>query len=495
MDVVDHQIARIGTMFLGMTLDCARCHDHKFDPIDQRDYYAMAGIFANVEVLSGIWRSNVTNVVTAELPEYPAEQKARELATPLHAAEYKAARQKWRATQEALREAESRLGRLVDDDDAAREALLAKVEALRREATETEGDWRFLEFHKPDVPRAHVVVQHANLENVRINIRGNANALGHEVPRGVVPVIGPQQPTIDSSSSGRLELVDWLFAADNPLTARVLANRVWTRLFGRGLVEPVDYFGVAVVTNEPTHPELLDYLAWTLIRQRWSLKTLLREIALSRTYRLSSAPSLESSSIDPENRLLWRANPRRLDAEMIRDSMLWVSGSLQRRNGGPAIPLAERESLAPGDLVNPPTVRGGFEVPQQYRFSRSIYQPVIRSYVHKSLNLIELFDTPSPNEIVGHRVSTTLPTQSLYLLNSPFVKQRAGELVEIIQRDADATDANRLGQLWLRTLGQPIRQDQCDSALVFLETVSDRKQAWARLCHSLLASNEFLFRR
>ncbi|MEO1995303.1 MAG: PSD1 and planctomycete cytochrome C domain-containing protein [Planctomycetaceae bacterium] len=494
MDVVDHQITRIGTMFLGMTLDCARCHDHKFDPIAQSDYYAMAGIFANVDVLDGIWRSNVSGVLTVALPESSVERRGRELLTPAHKTAFTAARQKWRSAQQALSDAESDLRKLATGA-ASRQTVADKVKQLRTAATSAEGDWRFMEFHAPVVPHAHAVVQRAPLKNVRINIRGSAHALGDEVPRGFVDVIQPSSSRIPDTSSGRLELVEWLFASENPLTARVLVNRAWAQLMGRGLVEPVDYFGVGSGTHGPTHPELLDFLAHSLIRERWSLKALLRQIVLSRTYRLSSTSSSQASAVDPENRWLWRAAPRRLDAEMMRDSMLMVSGRLVQCDGGPAIPLHDRKTLRPGDLVNPPTIGGGFDLPPRRQSARSIYQPVIRSYVHKSLSGLELFDTPSPNEIVGHRTTTTVPTQSLYLFNSPFVKECAEQLATDAGRAAGDTDERRLALLWLKTFGRPIANHEVRSALEFLDTIEDRTQAWTRLCHGLLASNAFLFRR
>lgn len=491
MDIVDHQITRIGTMFLGMTLDCARCHDHKFDPIEQRDYYAMAGLFGNVDVLNGIWRSNVSAVVTVPLPELPSESRDRQAATPQHAETFSRAKQKWRKATKTLVEAESLAADLSGADGAQAKK---KVEEARKAVQEAEGDWRFLEFHMPDLPRTHAVVRHSQIRNLHINVLGSAHAKGAEVPRGFVAAISPAQPVIPESSGGRLELVDWLFSADNPLTARVLANRVWTRFFGSGIVEQVDYFGVGSGNNEPVHRKLLDHLARKLQRGG-SLKSCVREIVLSRTYALSAAADGAAEAVDPENRLVWRATPRRLDAEMIRDGLLFVSGRLHSNDGGPSLPL-DRKALRPGDLVNPPTLSGGFEVPNRIRDARSIYQPVIRSYFHKSVDVLELFDTPSPNHIVGQRISTTVPNQALYLLNSPFVKEQATQLAQDILSDATAaTDEHRLQILWLRTLGRPITDDHRASALAWLQAASDHEQAWSRLCHSVLASNEFLFRR
>ena len=169
------------------------------------------------------------------------------------------AKQKWRKATQTLVEAESLAAAKLSGADG--EKGIKKVEQARKAVQDAEADWRFLEFHKPDLPRTHAVVRQSELRNVHINLRGSAHALGAEVPRGFVAAISPVQPVIPASSGGRLELVDWLFSPDNPLTARVLANRVWTQLFGRGLVEPVDYFGVGAGNNEPAHRELLDHVA------------------------------------------------------------------------------------------------------------------------------------------------------------------------------------------------------------------------------------------
>ena len=169
MDVVDHQITRIGTMFLGMTLDCARCHDHKFDPVEQRDYYAMAGLFANLDVLGGIWRSNVSGVVTVPLPEQPRERAARKIASPEHRRTFAQAISKWRDAIQVLEQAEKDLASVAKSDKRY-QAALGTVEEARKVATKAEADWRFLEFHEPQVPRAHAVVGHANIKNAHVNI-------------------------------------------------------------------------------------------------------------------------------------------------------------------------------------------------------------------------------------------------------------------------------------------------------------------------------------
>ncbi len=492
-DIIDHQITRIGVMFLGMTLDCARCHDHKFDPVGQRDYYALAGILGNVDVLEGIWRSNLSGLTIRELPETVTDRIAREERIRAHELDFKIAKAKWRKLNASAKKAKTALANTPRGTDEHAAAVSVYQEAVKAAGT-AEGDWRFLEIHAPTPPRIHAVAMKAMPDNARINLRGSAHALGDETPRGFIEGIG-ERASIDRESDGRLELVDWLFSDSNPLTARVYVNRIWARLFGRGLVEPVDYFGMGVNENEPTHPELLDYLARKLQRSGWSLKSLLRELTLSRVYGLSSAKDSTAARRDPENKLWSRANPRRLDSEMIRDGVMLMSGHLNSYNGGPPIPLKERTSLSPGDLVNPPTLRGKFKLTPAVAQARSIYQPVIRSYFHKTQDVLETFDTPNPNQITARRANSASPTHALFLINSPFMKKHGDYLGASALADSTSDDRQRLARLWLRILGRPIREQEYQSAQEFLSFVTDRKKAWARLSHALLASNEFLFIR
>jgi len=202
-------------------------------------------------------------------------------------------------------------------------------------------------------------------------VRGSVSNLGAAVPRGFVAVVPATAPPIPGGESGRLELAQWLIAPDNPLTARVLANRVWFHLLGEGLVRSVDYFGER--GDRPTHPELLDFLATQLRDQGWSMKRLIREIVLSQTYRRASIHDELAAAKDPENRLLWRTNRRRLDAEMIRDTLLAVSGALSLERGGEAMPLRVDGNLAAGDLVNPPTVKGDLKLSPDQLVRRTLY--------------------------------------------------------------------------------------------------------------------------
>jgi hypothetical protein len=336
-----------------------------------------------------------------------------------------------------------------------------------------------------------------------IYIRGNPYAPGEVMPRGTIRVASwDKLPTIPAGQSGRLQLADWLADKRNPLTPRVAVNRIWQKLLGEGLVRSVDYFGTR--GEKPSHPELLDHLATRFMQSGWSQKQLIRSIVLSRTYRLSSANNAESLQVDPDNRLLWRMNRQRLDAEALRDQLLAVSGELKPSNGGPALVLEEPENC--GSLVqqgvNPPNYthrkpRAGEE------FLRTIYLPVMRTNTATNDRLRSFFDFVNPAQIAGQRSQTVVPTQALFVMNNDLFRKRAKTLADRLIAESPLPDA-RLNQLWLRAFNRPITSTERDDALAFLkqlEATLESKDAaareallWQELSHSLLASNEFIFR-
>ena len=458
-DLVDQQVSKIGTAFLGMTLGCVRCHDHKFDPIAQTDYYALAGMFRSTSSTyktdNGVWSS----VHKADLPETAAQRAAREKQLTHH--------------EERLKALEAEL-KVKTAEKADTKALKAQIEHAK--------------FFAPNAPKAFAVHDVEKPADMRITIRGNPYALGEPVKRGTLQVANwADFPPIPPNQSGRVQLADWLTDSRNPLTARVTVNRIWQKLFGEGLVRAVDYFGTR--GEKPTHPELLDHLAAQFMKQGWSQKRLLRELVLSRTYRQSS----QTSSTD-ENRLLTRMNRPRLDAEAIRDAMLAISGRLMPSSGGMALPLEFPEnvsSLNPG-AVNPPAFSFKKTRPIQ-EFERTIYQPVIRTAAQPgSARLRDVFDFTQPAQIAGKRAETAVPTQSLFLINSDLVRARATDIAKLITQ-AEPNPGARLEALWLRVLSRPITSTERDEANAFLESLPADK-AWIELTHALLASNEFLLR-
>jgi hypothetical protein len=490
VDIVDQQISKTSRAFLGMTIDCARCHDHKFDPISQHDYYALGGFFQSTSSVYKTDRGVWSNVNIVDLPE--TEEQLAERA------------------QQEKKHAE-RIGKLADKTE-----VLVKLEAklkqkLERQQLPTEERKKVVEerdqtakriarlkqefiharFFAPTSPRSHGVRDADDPGNMRVTIRGNPRALGEEVPRGFLSVIAADRPEISSTQSGRRELADWIAGEQNPLTARVAVNRIWQKLFGEGLVPTVDYFGIAGGT--PSHPELLDYLAAEFMRDGWSQKRLIGRLVLSRSYRLDSAQDSASHAIDPENRLFWRMNRVRLDAEALRDAMLLVSGQLKLSTGGPSMPLEYAGNvggLDPKD-VNPPSFSLNKWRPEQ-EFERTVYLPVIRHGAQPGpATLRNVFDFPQPSQFTGRRATTAVPTQALFLMNSPVVKKYAKALAERIA--ADSSDAShKLKLLWLTLFNRPITSAEQREAIDFVSGQGD--EVWSELCHALLASNEFLMR-
>ncbi|MBL6707642.1 MAG: DUF1553 domain-containing protein, partial [Planctomycetaceae bacterium] len=339
-----------------------------------------------------------------------------------------------------------------------------------------------------------------------IYIRGNPYSPGAVVPRGTIQVASWERlPEIPAGQSGRRQLADWLADRRNPLTARVMVNRIWQKLFGEGIVRSVDYFGTRGET--PSHPQLLDHLATRFMQNGqhgWSQKQLIRSLVLSRTYRLSSTNDATAMQVDPDNRLLWRMNRGRLDAEAIRDSLLAVSGELITSNGGPALVLEEVENC--GALVqqgvNPPNYNHRKSRPEQ-EIQRSIYLPVMRTNTTNLDRIRTHFDFVNPAQIAGQRSQTVVPTQALFVMNNELFRKRAKALAEHLITEFPQSDV-RLEQLWLRVFSRPISDTERSAVTTFLreldhapteanEKVSELV-AWQELCHSLLASNEFIFR-
>ncbi|WP_395737305.1 DUF1553 domain-containing protein [Prosthecobacter sp.] len=489
-DLVDQQVSKIGTAFLGQTLGCVRCHDHKFDPIAQTDYYAIAGMFRSTDATyktdNGVWSS----VHKTELPE-TAEQKARRELV-LAANEDKI--RQWEAERDAASKEKAALEPQIGS--ATKEAkpdLEKKRDEIAARIKNFGSQIEHAKFFAPVAPKAFAVHDRETPADMRITIRGNPYALGEPVKRGVLRVASwGDLPTIPAGQSGRRQLADWIADARNPLTARVTVNRIWQKLFGEGLVRSVDYFGAR--GEAPSHPGLLDYLATRFMQSGWSQKQLIRELVLSRAYRMSSGNNTAAEAKDPENRLLWRMNRQRLDAESIRDSMLAISGRLTPSAGGPALPLEFPEnvsSLSP-KAVNPPAFAFKKMRPAQ-DYERTIYLPVIRTAAQPgSARLRDVFDFTQPAQIAGKRAETAVPTQALFLLNSDIVRARATELAKQLS-GAEPNTGARLEALWLRVLSRPVTSAEREDAVRLLESLPADK-AWIELSHALLSSNEFLLR-
>ncbi len=351
------------------------------------------------------------------------------------------------------------------------------ISVARRQLSARKKSLKELQKTRPKVnaPKAMMVKDESKTEDYHILIRGNAHKLGDKVPRGFLQVAsdGAGAPKISEKASGRLELARWLASEKNPLTARVAANRIWLHLFGEGIVRTPDNFGAT--GEKPSHPELLDYLALRFVEHGWSTKKLIREIMLSRVYQAGSYEngSANGAKLDPENRLFWRAHRRRLDSEALRDTILAVSGKLDRKMGGPAIKKGTKSEFG-------------------YKFDsmrRSIYLPVFRNALPE---IFSVFDFPDPNLVAGKRTSSTLPTQALYLMNHPFVIEQSQHAAARIFAGAEAPVTDRILQAYREFLGRPPTESEMALARDFLGESPDAA-AQAAFMQSLFACLDFRY--
>ncbi|MGH7223523.1 MAG: DUF1553 domain-containing protein, partial [Gemmataceae bacterium] len=314
----------------------------------------------------------------------------------------------------------------------------------------------------------------------RLYVRGELNQPGETVPRGFPQVLTAKQPKI-KDGSGRRELADWIASKDNPLTARVMANRVWLHLIGRGLVATPDNFGAS--GQKPSHPALLDHLALSFAADGWSVKKLIRSIVLSRAYRLSSRFDETNFEADPDNVYVWRMPKRRLEAESLRDTMLALAGRLDLH------PPKGSAVARNGEGNIGFRFRGG----EAADTHRTVYLPIVRDLVPEALTL---FDFPDPSLIIGERATTTVPAQSLYLMNNPFVIRQAGALADKLLEVGDDEGA-KLTRVYLLCYARPPTTKERKIAQKFLENYGQkqtRRATWTALCQALFASAEFSHR-
>jgi hypothetical protein len=355
----------------------------------------------------------------------------------------------------------------------------------------------------PDVPRA-MAVKEGSPQNSKINIRGDVEKLGNEVPRGFLTVVARAVPQggdglakiplkiSHTDQSGRLELADWIANPANPLTPRVMANRIWLHLFGRGLVNTPDNFGT--LGDKPSNPELLDYLASSFIQQGWSTKKLIREIVLSRTYQMSSDATPTGEKLDPSNRLFWRMNRKRLQVEEIRDAMLSSNGTLDMTEGGPSLNIATPPPGVP--------MQAGPVDPLASR-RRTVYLPILRNNLP---DMLQVFDFADPHTLSGKRYTTTAATQALFMMNSQFVSGQAAAWAEKLLA-LKATDAGRVQAAFQNAFSRKPSNAEENAALQYLREFGEslersgkapaaearQKQSWQSFCQALYQTTEFRF--
>jgi hypothetical protein len=457
MDIVDEQIDTVGRTFMGLTLGCARCHDHKFDPVSTADYYALAGIFKSTKSMEHFR-------VVARWQERPIGSR-QEI-------------ERWQAFEKERARKKADLERNKGKDPKIVDRLAVELRTFESTAPS-------------EAPRA-MAVSEGQVGNTRIHVRGSHWTLGKEVARQFPRIVaGPYQPPINARHSGRLELASWLTRSDHPLSSRVMVNRIWRGHFGAGLVRSMDNFGK--LGERPVNQPLLDWLAVHFVRYGWSLKAMHRLIMLSSTYRMSSAYDARAAQVDPENRLHWRMNRRRLEVECVRDALLAVSGQLDPAMGGSLLQTRNGDYVASTFSVNPTNYDSR---------RRSIYLPVVRSALYEVFQAFDFADPSVPN---GERETTTVAPQALFMMNSPLVQEQSRQTATALLEQAGLDDAGHVCRIYERAYGRPPTAQEVARALDFVGRCEEywgankgdprqaRLRAWQSLCRAIVAANEFIY--
>jgi hypothetical protein len=466
---IEDTIDNLGRTFLGLTINCARCHDHKFDPISTEDYYGLYGIFQSTRYP---W------------PGIELEQKQRDLValtSPEKVRESEEAHRKQKQELEGeIRKLEKERSTASDEQkkdlgkalDAAKKALEAHNKTL------------------PDLPWAYAVAEGGRIEDARVQLKGDPAKTGPLVPRRFPIVLGGQRLVDSDFTSGRLSLAEWIVEPQNPLTARVMTNRLWTYHFGRGLIATPNDFGKQ--GKAPTHPELVDWLARRFVDSGWSVKKAHRLLMQSHTYRTASIQDPTMIPGDPANDLLSGFRPRRLDAEAIRDTLLFVANDLDSTPGG-AHPF-------PASTTWKFTQHNPFKAVYETQ-RRSVYLMTQRIQRHPYL---AIFDGPDPAASTPQRLTSTTPLQALFLLNDPFVHRAAEKLTERLM-DESSDDATRIDRVYRLLFARGPSSDDvaraheyltAANALITKDGTPNEKASvpvWQSYVRALLLSNEFVY--
>lgn len=466
---IEDTLDNLGRTFLGMTVNCARCHNHKFDPITTDDYYGLYGIFHSTRYP---W------------PGIELEQRQRDLVPLIPIEEASRIREEMQRQQVVL---DQRVRELEKERNAAEgdaRKSLDKQVAEARSAAQKHAQV------PPPFEEAYAVADASRIEDVTIQQKGDPAKRGPIVPRHFLTVLGGDQLSDDDPTSGRLQLAHWIVDPKNPLTARVMVNRLWLYHFGKGLVSTPNDFGRQGRT--PSHPELLDHLATQFIASGWSIKAMHRQIVLSRTYRLSSQTDGKRSEADPTNELFARFPRNRLDAESIRDTLLMLSGNMDLSVGG-AHPF-------------PPQTEWKFTQHNPFKAiyntnRRSVYLMTQRIQRHPYL---AIFDGPDPSASTPARISSTTPLQALYLLNDAFVHESAAGMSKRLL-DETSSDEARLKRAYLLVLSRKPESGELDASQEFLIMARQKlkdsgvspdqleSQTWQSFIRSMFRLNEFVY--
>jgi hypothetical protein len=467
-DQLDDMVSTTSQAFLGLTLGCARCHNHKFEPLTARDYYSMVAIFNGLERP----RKGRTEL---DLPIGPREQVA---AARAQERKIEALEKKIETIREPVRKqlvAEGKLpkdlgGNKIDEFLTTEQRdqvnmLHEQIESLKRDL--------------PDLPRGYYMEEPNPPPPTYLLIRGKAATPGPEVTPAVPEILVRMQPEVPNSQR-RLMLAKWLASPENPLTARVIVNRIWQHHFGEGLVRTPSDFGV--MGDKPANPELLDWLTNWFIDHGWSIKQLTRLILSSNAYRMSTAWNPEYGPKDPDDRLLWRMPYKRLEVEAIRDSMLAISGHLNTKMFGPSvypeIPPAALEGSSDPDKIWKASS-------EEDASRRTIYVFLKRSMIVPMLDVLDLCDT---SHTTARRLNTSVATQALTLFNGDFVNAQARYLAERLRQEAGDDARKQIDLAWRLALARPPKPSETSAMLDFL-----KRESLEQMCRVIFNLNEFVY--
>lgn len=499
-DELDDIVATTGQVFLGLTIDCARCHDHKIDPIPQTDYYSILAFLADVTsygVRSDQVSNNQIDVTPPEVAQRYAEldQQRQTLEEQLTAIEQQGIVKMSAPDQRATEGSKADRNRVLDAklEQHLEPQQWQRYGELKQELAGVNREYRRLPERQRVLGLGRVEAQPPE---TFVMFRGNPHS-----PTDVVGLEFPQlfgepapempQPDPQARSAGRRRiLADWITQPDNRMTWRVMANRIWQFHFGRGIVESSNNFGQ--LGTQPTHPELLDYLGQRLLQEGESLKAMHRLIMNSRVYQMSSAVRDDAYAQDPQNQLLWKFDSRRLSAEEVRDTVLAVNGSLNRQVYGPSVyPPLSAEVLAGQSQPG----QGWNTSGEQEANRRSVYIHVKRSLLTP---LLSAFDLPEPDRTCEARFTTLQPGQALSLLNGDFIHLQAGRLADKVEADTAEDNAEIVRRTVYRVLARPATAAEIAAGDQLINDLQSefklpRRQAIELYCLTVLNWNEFVF--
>ncbi len=444
MDLADDQIKVVSKTFLGLTTGCARCHDHKFDPIPTKDYYSLASIFQSSETLVGTKVIKYSRYKSGAIPFGPnakkLDKKYQEYLVTLN-----------KVMQEKLN-ADRKLVKLDNTGKKDKKAIAQTKAKLK----EIQKRLKQLQKNAPKQPLYAMGMKESKPKDLYVAVGGNVRTRGEKALRGFLSAVKVDHTyAIDKKSSGRLELAQWMTDKSNPVVARVMVNRIWQHLFGRGIVATPNNLGS--LGKAPSHPELLDYLALNFVEKGWSVKNTIRSIVLTRTYQLSTHADKGNLLIDPQNISLWRATPRRLEVEPLRDAILAVSGELDLTppKGSTVTKLGQKLARDIAyDKINP------------VNNHRSVYAPIVRNF---EMHIMQEFNFASSNLVVGQRSNTTTAKQALFMLNNKFILKQSEATARLLLKQQPRNVDACINLAYLRALGRHPSANELSAVKQYLD--------------------------